>query len=228
MLRGHRNMGPRMHSELRDANRNLTVQRRAGGAPPDLSSLASARPLHDARTLEALLEVAGIEGSAAVSARILGAFGDLAGALAASPSRLARVGGVSGRTVRLLGLVREASTILGRASVLDVPVLSKRSEVVSYCRMTMGREPREHVRLLNLGADNRLLSEEILSIGTLGRATIHVREIVRSALEANAAACLLVHNHPDASTKPSDADVIATREARRALAMVEVTLHLSS
>lgn len=58
--------------------------------------------------------------------------------------------------------------------------------------------------------------------GTLDGATVHPREVVKEALARNAAACILVHNHPSGVAEPSQADELITRRLKEALALVEI------
>ena len=58
---------------------------------------------------------------------------------------------------------------------------------------------------------NGLIRDEIMWEGTIDQCTVHVREVVRRAIELNAAALILVHNHPSGDPEPSRADVDLTR-----------------
>jgi len=58
--------------------------------------------------------------------------------------------------------------------------------------------------------------------GTIDGASVHPREVVRAAIDYNAAACILAHNHPSGVAEPSQADLHITRKIKEALAMVDV------
>ncbi len=66
------------------------------------------------------------------------------------------------------------------------------------------------------------LAYEELFLGTLSAATVHPREVVKSALQHNAAALMLVHNHPSGHPEPSRADIELTQRLRDALALVDI------
>ena len=76
-----------------------------------------------------------------------------------------------------------------------------------------------------LDAQNGVIADEIISIGNVNRTAVFPLEIVKKALEHQAASLIIVHNHPSPSTKPSDADIIVTRRIRDALALVDIALH---
>ena len=75
-----------------------------------------------------------------------------------------------------------------------------------------------------LMADNRqqLLGVAELFNGTIAGASVHPREVVKTALAANAAAVVIFHNHPSGSPEPSQADETITQRLRDALALVDV------
>ncbi len=71
---------------------------------------------------------------------------------------------------------------------------------------------------------NRLIRFEELFRGTIDGASVHPREVVRQALEHNAAAMILAHNHPSGIAEPSRADEAITRRLRDALRLVDIRL----
>ena len=72
--------------------------------------------------------------------------------------------------------------------------------------------PKEHFRGIYLDSHNRVIHDEIISIGTINTNLVHPREVFRSAIEYNAAAVILVHNHPSGIVTPSQSDVIITKQ----------------
>ncbi len=70
--------------------------------------------------------------------------------------------------------------------------------------------PKEYLRALFLNAHNRVIRNEVISIGTVSSNIIHPREVFRSGIEANAVAVVLAHNHPSGEATPSAEDVAVT------------------
>jgi len=64
----------------------------------------------------------------------------------------------------------------------------------------------------------------VLFRGTIDGASVHPREVVRTVLEANAAAVILYHNHPSGICEPSRADELITRRLREALQLIDVRI----
>ena len=81
---------------------------------------------------------------------------------------------------------------------------------------------REVFACLFLDTRHQVIAFETLFYGTLDAATVHPREVVRRALELNAGAVILAHNHPSGVAEPSQADRVLTRRLSEALGLVEV------
>lgn len=81
---------------------------------------------------------------------------------------------------------------------------------------------REVFGCLFLDTRHQVITFETLFLGTLDAATVHPREVVRRALELNAAAVILAHNHPSGVAEPSQADRALTRRLSEALGLIDV------
>lgn len=84
--------------------------------------------------------------------------------------------------------------------------------MLDYCRTAMGFAEVEELRLLFLDKKNGLIRDEVMQRGTVDHAPVYPREIMRRALQLNATAIILVHNHPSGDPTPSRADIEMTRE----------------
>lgn len=84
--------------------------------------------------------------------------------------------------------------------------------------------PKEHLRGLYVNSHNRIIHDEILSIGTINTNVIHPREVFRPAIEYNAAAVILAHNHPSGSVVPSIPDIEITEQIIKAGKMLGIHL----
>ena len=64
-----------------------------------------------------------------------------------------------------------------------------------------------------------------LGVGTVDHVPVYPREVVRRALDLNASALILVHNHPSGDPEPSEADIAMTKEVEKACGVLGLTLH---
>jgi DNA repair protein RadC len=71
---------------------------------------------------------------------------------------------------------------------------------------------KEHLRGLYLNSHNRIIHDEVISIGTINSNLIHPREVFRPALEYNAVAIVIAHNHPSNIVTPSSQDIEVTKQ----------------
>lgn len=126
-------------------------------------------------------------------------FGSLADVLSAPHDRLCEVPGVKSATAVDLSLVRAAADALALGRVAGKEVLSSWSQVLDYCRTSMAFGAIEQFRILFLDKKNQLLRDELQQSGTIDHTPVYPREVVKRALELEASALILVHNHPTQS-----------------------------
>jgi DNA repair protein RadC len=86
----------------------------------------------------------------------------------------------------------------------------------------LARSPYEVFCCLHLDNRHRLIHFEEVFRGTIDGASVHPREVVRQALQYNAAALIFAHNHPSGVAEASQADELITRRLRDALALVDI------
>ncbi len=156
---------------------------------------------------------------------LLTAFGDFSGVLSAPPARLRQVSGVGDAIVTELKIVEAAAHKLAQLRVLDQPVIGGWQELVGYCRTTMARRETEQFRILFLDRKNKLIADEPQAKGTVDHVPVYPREVLKRALELNASALILVHNHPSGDPSPSDADIAITRQIEEAAKALSLTVH---
>ncbi len=151
-----------------------------------------------------------------------GSFGDV---LNATPERLAEFEKVSQQTVVHLKALREAALRLSRSEVMEKPVLSSWQALMDYCRASMGYNKTEQFRILFLNRKNVLIADELQQEGTVDHTPVYPREVIKRALDLNASALIMVHNHPSGDPTPSKMDIEMTKEIAEAGERLGVTLH---
>lgn len=90
-------------------------------------------------------------------------------------------------------------------------IIRSAKDVYEYLQ-DMHNLPKEHLRGLYLNSHNRIIHDEVISIGTINTNIIHPREVFRSAIEHSAAAIVLAHNHPSNIATPSAQDIEITQQ----------------
>lgn len=157
--------------------------------------------------------------------RLIAAFGDLNRVITAPQTRLMQVDGVGEAVVLELKLLGAAACRMARSRVLHQPVLSGWDALLDYCHTAMAHLDTEQFRVLFLDRKNVLIADEAQARGTVDHVPVYPREVVRRALELNASALILVHNHPSGDPTPSAADIAMTQQIQSAAHALSLTLH---
>ncbi len=209
-------VAPRAPSYLADHRKRLRDRFNTGGAAamPDYELLElvlfRAIPRQDVKPLaRALLEQ----------------FRDFNGVLSAPATQLTKVKGCGPAVVTELKVVEAAAHRLARAKVMERHVISSWDAVLDYCHTVMAHRDTEQFRILFLDTKNALIADEAQAQGTLDHVPVYPREVVKRALELNAASVILVHNHPSGDPTPSDADIQMTRQIDLAAQALSITVH---
>ena len=156
---------------------------------------------------------------------LIARFGGFSEVLSAEPDRLREVNGVSEGIVTELRILREAGLRLSRANVLEREIISSWQELLDYCSASMAHNPTEQFRILFLDRKNVLIADEVQQKGTVDHTPVYPREVVKRALELNASALILVHNHPSGDPTPSGADIEMTRRIAETAKPLGIELH---
>lgn len=181
-----------------------------------------AKALSDAELLAVLLRT-GVRGKSAVElARdLLKRFNGLGGLLAAGRD-LAGVKGLgAAKRAQFAAVIELAQRSIGE-TLKEGAALTSPGAVRDYLRLALSAQEHEVFVCIWLDAQHRVVKFEEPFRGTLTQTSVYPREIVKSALGANAAAVIFAHNHPSGVAQPSQADELLTRNLKEALALVEV------
>jgi DNA repair protein RadC len=157
--------------------------------------------------------------------KLLETFGDFNGVLSAPIPRLKEVKGVGDAIVLELKIIEAAAHRLARSRVLQRPILSSWDALIDYCHTAMAHRETEQFRVLYLDTKNTLIADEEQAKGTVNHVPVYPREVVKRALETNASALILVHNHPSGDPTPSQSDIEMTAKVKAAAEALGLTLH---
>lgn len=144
------------------------------------------------------------------------------GLMQAQPQQLGQVRGLGpARCAELIAVMEVARRALAQ-QLRSAPVFDSPNRVKDYVALHLGRLEREIFAVLYLDAQHRLIDMHKLFLGTLTQTSVYPREVVRQAMTLNAAAVILVHNHPSGVAEPSRADETLTQSLKTSLQLVDV------
>lgn len=124
-----------------------------------------------------------------------------------------------------LKLTQAVGHRMARAKVIGRQILSSWDALLAYCQTAMAHRELEQFRVLYLDRKNVLIADEAQADGTVDHVPVYPREVVKRALELNASAMILVHNHPSGDPTPSQTDVDMTFAIRDAAEVLGLVVH---
>ncbi len=161
----------------------------------------------------------------ALAKHLLRRFGGFGPLLSADAEAIMRVGEVSETAAAAIKIAQAAALRLLESKMVEQPVLASWQALLDYLRADMAFLPVERVRVLFLNTKNMLIRNEPMSEGSVDEAAVYVREVVARALEYQASAIILVHNHPSGDPQPSQEDIRLTRAIVDALRPLKIQVH---
>lgn len=164
-------------------------------------------------------------GGAEAAALALAHFGSLGRALAVDGPEKGRLSGLSPQAVLDLRLAHEIARRVPLEAVKAATVLTSWAALTAYLEVTLQHEGREQFRVLFLDRRNQLIRDEMMNRGTVDHAPVYPREVMRRALELDASALILVHNHPSGDPSPSAADIKMTKQVKDAAKVLSIVVH---
>jgi len=182
-----------------------------------------AEALRNAELIAILLRT-GLRGASAlqVAEQLLTKFDTLDRLARASLDELRQTKGV-GRDKAIA--LKSAFTLAQRMALelrTESPLLDSPERVADLLREENRLYEVEHFQIILLNTRRKLIRIEQISQGTLDTLLVHPREVFKSAIVANAAAVVLVHNHPSGDPAPSEADIKVTRDLIRAGQLLKI------
>jgi DNA repair protein RadC len=174
--------------------------------------------------LIAILLRTGLKGANAVDVgkQLIHRFGSLQGLAQASLTDLQTVKGVG----RDKAVTLAAGFALARKMAEELrqegPTLDTPERIADLLREANRNYEVEHFQAVLLNTRRKLIRVEHVSQGTLDTILVHPREVFKTAIAANAAAVVLVHNHPSGDPTPSEADIKVTRDLIRAGQLLKI------
>lgn len=112
--------------------------------------------------------------------------------------------------------------LLVKESQGEAPLLDNPERIADYLREENRAYEVEQFQAVLLNARRKLIRVDKISQGLLDSLLVHPREVFKAAIVANAAALVLVHNHPSGDPSPSEADIRATRDLIRAGQLLKI------
>ena len=152
-------------------------------------------------------------------------FKNIHGVFEASAADLRRIKGIGPQNVLGLKLIKAAAERYLEKKLIKKDPIHNSQELHQYLNIRIRERNRECFLVIFLNAKNKVSATEILFEGTLTASSVYPREVIRAALDHDAAALIFAHNHPSGDPKPSQEDVAVTRQLVFACGIMGITVH---
>ena len=163
--------------------------------------------------LLAILLRAGVAGENAVQVgqRLLREFNGLAGLQRASYTEICAQHGIGKAKAAQIKAAIDLGRRLASQSAQDRPVVHSPEDAADLVQYEMSALDQEQLRVITLNTRNHVLGIKTIYQGSLNSSQVRVGELFRPAIRENAAALIVVHNHPSGDPSPSPDDIAITK-----------------
>jgi len=181
---------------------------------------------HDYEAIELLLTLATPRKDCKSQAKAaLKRFKTFQGVLEASAEELRRIDGIGPKNLFGIKLAKAVADRYVQKRLLKKNPLNNSTELFDFLNHQIRDKKTECFEAVFLDAKNRVITSETLFRGTLTASAVYPREVVRAALDHDAAAVIFAHNHPSGEPEPSNEDIAITRQLVFACRVVGITVH---
>jgi DNA repair protein RadC len=193
--------------------------------PRERLLIHGADQLTDSELLAILIQSGTVSKSSVDCAReLITTFGNLRGVIDASMEQLCDQPGIGAAKFALI----QAAAHLGRRYLqqekLLKGVITSAEQAKDYFSCTLSHKKTECIAFLYLNASSEIIAYEEPFEGGTGHVSIDYRACVKQALQFDASAMIMAHNHPSGLAKPSQSDIDCTEQLIKALQLVDVAL----
>ncbi len=179
----------------------------------------------DAEVLELLLTFGTPRKDCKEAARAaLSAFGSFSAVFEASIPALQKIAGIGPKNSFAIHFVQEVAGRYLKERLVGKRYLHSSAEVRDYLLHSLRGLKKEVFTVIFLDSAHAIINSEVVAEGTINVNTIYPRELMRRALEYNAAALIVAHNHPSGSLEPSPQDRHLTRTLCLLCSLMQIQL----
>ncbi|MDR3562856.1 MAG: DNA repair protein RadC [Negativicutes bacterium] len=156
--------------------------------------------------------------------RLLVKHGGLAGLGGISPQEISKIKGIGSAKAVAIAAAVELGKRLSLMAGAERVVIRSPQDAAELMMPRLRYETKEKFIVMLLSTKNHVLASPTISVGTLNASIVHPRELFREAITHNAAAVILVHNHPSGDPSPSQDDIALTAKIAEAGRLLDISV----
>lgn len=181
---------------------------------------------HDYEIIELLLTIGTPRKDCKEAAKIsLKKFKTLHGVFEASSIDLMAIKGIGPKNIFGIKLIKAVADRYLEKKLIEKETIKNSKDLLDYLCLNIRDKSRECFKVIYMNAKNKIIASETLFEGTLTSSSIYPREVVKAAIDNNAAALIFAHNHPSGDPEPSSEDFLITRKLLFACTVMDITVH---
>jgi len=159
-----------------------------------------------------------------IAKSLLKQFGTLAGVFDATFDQLSQMPGVGEKGALFLSLIRRIELRYLASDLPGKQLFDRPDRVRSYLRLLVQGRGMECFGALFTDQQHRMISAQIMFEGTVDRAAVYPRNLMKRALELDAKGMILFHNHPGGTMKASPEDIALTGRMMEACRPLDINI----
>ncbi len=101
-------------------------------------------------------------------------------------------------------------------------VVNNASDIANYYMERLKDKKKEYFIAVFLDSKNKIIKDEVISVGTLNSSLVHPREVFKEAIKNSANSIILVHNHPSGDCEASENDIDITKRIAKSADIVDI------
>ena len=182
--------------------------------PREKLTLRGPQNLTDAELIAILLRT-GKKGKSVINVahEIINTYKNLAVLASRTLSDLMKIGGIGkDKAATLLAAFELSRRILSQSKLFSERKITSPQDVAEMFIPLLRDELKEKFMIVCLNSANKIIANEIISVGNLNSSVVHPREVFKTAIDHSSASIILLHNHPSGNPEPSNEDISVTKK----------------
>lgn len=159
-----------------------------------------------------------------IAKQLLKKFSSLSEVFKAERESLKDINGISDNSSLLISLFKEIGSRKLFSELKNKDTFDSPDNVVAFASQKISSKKEEAFMVIYLDARNKINEYEIINEGTVNKAVVYPRNVIKNALKHNATGIILVHNHPSGESEPSGNDIHLTGLISQAAGSMDIKL----
>lgn len=156
--------------------------------------------------------------------RLLVKHGGIGGMGGLSPREISKIKGIGAAKSVAVAAAMELGKRMSLLAGAERLIIRTPQDIADLMMPRLRYESKEKFVVVLLSTKNHVLAAPVVSVGTLNYSVVHPRELFREAINYNAAAVVLVHNHPSGDPSPSQEDIVLTKKMNEAGCLLDISV----